>query len=269
MAAKQLPFVLLAVLNVCSAKQLKANHSWGSNVCKDTEWGTFCPRIISKGLGRSGAKYSSTYSTCMAHSINTKSSSGQPQGSYMQKCMQEYCTRGECSNGGKDSFLLSLHRGSKKWGSKKKKGGDKKKKGGDKKKKGYGWTGPYMRGPKGNKWPKQPCEDADYYCGELCHNLYHPVLSDLGEHPGTQNCSPSKCPNDDECKKDCLANWESMKVIYDDFCACEKERGSGKYPNGLLEEEEETSAEEEETESVDVGAFIQTSMSSDQKAEEL
>jgi len=38
--------------------------------------------------------------------------------------------------------------------------------------------------------------------------------------------------------------------------------------NGLLEEEE-TSAEEEGTEAVDVGAFIQTSMSSDQKAEEL
>lgn len=254
MAPKQLCFVLLALLPVCSSEQLEANNTWwgGGGGCQDTSWSTFCPKIVSKGLGRSGWDYSTTYNTCWVHSIETKSSAGKPQGAYMQKCMQEYCTRGECGKG-KGSFLLSVHRG------KKKKGGKK------------GWGSPYMRGPKGNSWPKTPCEDADYYCGELCHNLFHPVMSDLGDHPGTQGCSASKCPNDDKCKKDCLANWDSMREVYDAFCACEKEKGKGKYPNGLLQEasaEEKTPAEEE-AESVDVGAFIQTSMLSDQKGDEL
>jgi len=253
MVPKQLPFVLLALLPVCSSKQLKADDSWWSTGCQDTQWSTFCPKIVAKGLNRTGMKYGPTYSTCMAHSIQTQSSKGKPQGAYMQKCMQEYCKRGECKTGGKGgkgSFLLSLHRGSRKKGEKA----------------GW-WSGgsPYMRPPKGNNWPKKPCADANYYCAELCHNLYHPVMSDLGDHPGTQGCSASSCPNDDECKKDCVANWDSMREIYDDFCACEKEKGKGKYPNGLLEE----ASAEEEAEAVDVGAFIQTSMSSDQKAEEL
>jgi len=247
MAPKQMSLVLFALVSVCSAKQLKGETGGGK--CKDTQHGTYCPKICSKGLNRTGWACGMPWMTCTVHSIQTKSSNGKPQGAYMQKCMQEYCERGECKQKqGKGSFLLALRRSSQKQGWKK-------------------WTqSEYKRGPKGNNWPKSPCADATYFCGELCHNLYHPVMTDLGDHPGTENCNSKKCPNDDKCKKDCIANWDTgMRPIFDDFCACEKETGKGKYPQGLLQQ----TLPEEEAEAIDVGAFIQTSMSSDQKADEL
>jgi len=243
MAPKQMSLVLFALLSLCAAKQLKAK----SGKCQDTQYFTFCPKIVSEGL--KGMSYLSTYMACMAHSIETKSSKGKPQGAYMQKCMQEYCTRGECKQG-KGSFLLALRRSSQKQG----KGWPK-------------WTqNEYTRGPKGNNWPKTPCANATYYCAEICHNLFHPVMSDLGDHPGTENCTKNSCPNDDNCRKDCIANWETgMKPVFDDFCTCETETSKGKYPAGLLQQ----TLPDEEAEAIDVGAFIQTSMSSDQKADEL
>lgn len=214
---------------------------------------------------------------CGAHSIETKNQWNQPQGQYAQKCMQEYCKRGLKNGGGGGGG------GGGKGGKGKQAKNDKEQKEKGRRRRSWGWSllakrrnvqrhnaswwsyGKYVRPPKGNNDQYKPGgETPQYYCAELCHNMYHPVMGNgMGQHPGTQGCSDNYCPSQDQCNRDCNANWENgMKPIYDDFCACP----DAHYAANLLE----AAAEENtvESESVDVGAFIQTSVS-DKKADEL
>jgi len=130
-------------------------------------------------------------------------------------------------------------------------------------------SGKYVKEPKMTSNYKKYLQDGKYYCGELCHNIYHPVIkypgSDMSAHPGTQGCTYNVCANQDKCNEDCNKNWEKkMKPIYDEFCECPSAT-TAKWAKSLLQ----TGADaKEDVEAVDVGAFIQTSMT-DKKAEEL
>lgn len=85
-------------------------------------------------------------------------------------------------------------------------------------------------------------------------------------HPGTQGCTYNLCATQDKCKSDCLANWETgMQPIFDEYCEC-PDATTHRWATSLLETDAEY--HDAEAESVDVGAFIQTS-TSDRKAEEL
>lgn len=235
--------------------------------------GSMCKRICQDGLGRSEKKSSDCdggwmplSGACYVHAFATKNPYGVSQGDYMQKCMQEYCIakqNGPCNGnqcGSSSNWnwwsLLSKSRRVKKHGT------------------NNSWgmypSGKYVREPKMTSNYKKYLQDGKYYCAELCHNTYHPVIkypgSDMQAHPGTWGCTYDRCDTQDKCNKDCNKHWEKkMKPIFDEFCECPGAT-TKRYATSLLE----TGAAEskEEPEPVDVGAFIQTSMS-DKKAEEL
>merc|ERR1719343_1665986 len=209
MAPMRMPLLFFVLASFCAAENVTGK-------CKETDWGNYCPRICSEGLGRKMNRphYFECMNTCFVHSITTRKNNGKKQGMYMQKCMQEYCSAGECGQGkkwGKKSLLsVGVHRHQ---------------------------TEGVPKHPLSKHEQKHPkCKKGDFYCSEMCKNLFHPVMSDIGQHPGTKGCKmmPYKCPTQDECIKEC--NWEAMKPIYEDFCTCEKEIGRKNYPYGLVQD---------------------------------
>jgi len=289
--ASRLVLLLFGVASLRSAAATEGQQGWG---CEGADFSKFCPKICTKGLGRKAGAASSdcdggwisTLGACGAHSIKTTNDWNQAQGEYPQKCMQEYCKRGlkgggsgGGGGGGGDGPSKKEQRKQKKQEKKEQKGRRRsdyswysllaKRRVVQQHNASWGWGGgAYFKPPKGNTdQNKKGAETPGYYCDQLCSNMYHPVMGNqMGQHPGTAGCTTSHCNTQDKCNKDCNDNWEKgMKPIYDDFCACPDAR----YAPNLLELEAGTEEHPPaEAESVDVGAFIQTSIS-DKKAEEL
>jgi len=273
------------------------DHPWNDQGQKDPCYRRCedCVTICGVGLGRKEGSRAckSCYNSCLVHSIVTTSSSdygSQKQGAYMQYRMQEYCNLGECGYTPPTKNLLQKE--AKQEAKEEEKKQEKKQetllaqnRAVHRHKQPYYYSPWAPAPPPAN--PRNPwgypaagggssatCKTQKYYCSKMCRKLFHSITTDAAEHAGTEDCYDQwDCPNYDECLSDCKQNWENgMRPLYDEFCACQADDPLT-YPTfgqSLLEmaSKEHTAPQGEEAESVDVGAFIQTSISG-QKEDEL
>lgn len=201
-----------------------------------------CNRICGEGLGRNtkhrkSGSNSDCQSACYAHSIETPRKATGPwdknmqQGLYVQKVMSEYCARGACGHALLQASAVQKHE----------------------EKAGEVFSPNTWKGdPRAvsSGWPKG-CESKDYYCQEICQNMYHKPTGDLGEHPGAGKTTWSS--DQKKCKQDCNSNFAAMTNYWDEWCGCFDGPGGDmhleKVP-GLLQEAQEL-------EPVDIGSFMQ------------